>query len=186
MLFKCTIYFPSGALRDNTSLISALDNHVRRSFPFMEEYRSHTVLTEMKFTLWIMWFTVVAWVGSSTCLAFKQNKNLMDTILKTPFKVTKVKKSSQVNSDNLWRGSVEVRFTVLAFNSFVPQYFPRAAHSMTSITHITDLWLTTAPRHAPWSSSLLAQYNQLTWISLMDPFSFFNHQPLVPSHCLSI
>lgn len=51
------------------------------------------------------------WVRSSTCLAPKQNKNLMDSILETTFKVAEVKKSSQVNSDNLWRGPVEVRFT---------------------------------------------------------------------------
>lgn len=47
------------------------------------------------------------------------------------------------------------------------------ALSMTSIIHITDLCLTTAPTHAPRSSSLLAQYNQLIWISLqsLSPFS---------------
>lgn len=49
-LFKCTIHFPSGAVRDNALLTSAPDNHVRSPFPFMEKGRSHRVLTEMELT----------------------------------------------------------------------------------------------------------------------------------------
>lgn len=122
-----------------------------------------------------MWFTVVAfesgvlpvWLSNRTETSWIQSWKQPPRYLQWG---NVVKWTVTISEGAQWRSGLQHGQAT----AFYPSISPTAAESVstTSIIHIADLWLTTASRNAPRSSSLLAQYNQLIWIILMDTFFF--------------